>query len=132
MPASRRPPAARFAELRQELQKLEYFCKGTVLERRMKCGQPACACHSDPAKRHGPYWEWTYKAGAKTINVRLQPAAGPLYRAASQQYRRLKSLLQRMEKISRAGLATLAIDAQPRTQAGVRTRSPNRPAEPRT
>lgn len=128
MPASRRPPAARFAELRQELQKLEYFCKGTVLERRMKCGQPACACHSDPAKRHGPYWEWTYKAGAKTINVRLHPAAGPLYRAASQQYRRLKSLLKRLETISRAGLAALANDAQPRPASRTGSR---RPANPR-
>ena len=129
MPASRRSTAARFAELRQELQKLEYFCRGTVLERRMKCGQPACPCHSDPAKRHGPYWEWTYKAGAKTINVRLQPAAGPLYRAASQQYRRLKSLLKRLETISRAGLAALAKDAQPRPAS--RSSSRTRTAKPR-
>jgi type II secretory pathway component PulJ len=129
MPASRRSTAERFAELRQELQKLEYFCRGTVLERRMKCGQPACPCHSDPAKRHGPYWEWTYKAGAKTINVRLQPAAGPLYRAASQQYRRLKSLLKRLETISRAGLAALAKDAQPRPAS--RSSSRTRTAKPR-
>jgi type II secretory pathway component PulJ len=129
MPASRRSTAARFAELRQELQKLEYFCKGTILERRMKCGQPACPCHSDPAKRHGPYWEWTYKAGAKTINVRLQPTAGPLYRAASQQYRRLKSLLKRLETISRAGLAALAKDAQPRPAS--RSSSRTRTAKPR-
>ena len=32
----------------------------------MKCGQPQCACHRDPAKRHGPYFEWTYKAKGKT------------------------------------------------------------------
>lgn len=128
MPAPRRSPAERFAELRQELQKLEYFCKGTVLARRMKCGQPACACHRDPAKRHGPYWEWTYKAGAKTVNVRLHPAAGPLYRAASQQYRRLKSLLKRLETISRVGLAALAQDAQPRPKAGARTRPSKPPA----
>lgn len=127
MPASRRSPAARFVELRQELQKLEYFCKGTVLERRMKCGQPACACHSDPAKRHGPYWEWTYKAGAKTVNVRLQPPAGPLYRAASQQYRRLKSLLKRLETISRAGLAALAKDAQLRPPSRTGSRRPSKP-----
>ena len=57
----------RFLELRQELQKLEYFCKGTILARRMKCGQPNCACHTDSSKRHGPYWEWTYKAQTKTV-----------------------------------------------------------------
>ena len=74
----------------------------------MKCGQPACACHADPAKRHGPYWEWTYKAQGKTVNLRLTPEAGPIYKAASQQYRELKSLLARLEKHSRTALAALA------------------------
>ncbi len=68
--------------------------------------------HTDPAKRHGPYWEWTYKAQAKTVNVRLSSAAGPRYKAASQQYRRLKSLLNRLEKISRTALANSAKEAQ--------------------
>ena len=122
----RKSPAQRFVELRQELQKLEYFCKGTVLARRMKCGQPGCACHTDPTRRHGPYWEWTYKAKAKTVNVRLAPAAGPLYKAASQQYRRLKSLLSRLEKISCTALTALAQeeDSAPKTER--RSRSPKR------
>lgn len=131
MPGPGNSPAQRFAELRQELQKLEYFCKGTVLARRMKCGQPGCACHTDPAKRHGPYWEWTYKARAKTVNVRLSPAAGPLYRAASQQYRSLKSLLNRLEKISRTALAALAKRAQPAPRAGRHGPSPTHPAHRR-
>lgn len=112
MSVARKSAAQRFLELKRELQQLEFFCKGTVLERTMKCGQPSCPCHTDPAKRHGPYWEWTYKAQAKTFNVRLSSAAGPLYKAASQQYRRLKSLLNRLEKISRTALANPAKEAQ--------------------
>jgi hypothetical protein len=123
MPASRNSPAQRFLELKQELPKLEFFCKGTVLARRMKCGQAACPCHTDPAKRHGPYWEWTYKAQAKTVNVRLSPAAGPLYQAASREYRRLKSLLTRLEKLSRAALARLAKQAESPPQAGAKNRA---------
>jgi len=110
--SARRSAAQRFLELKAELQRLELFCKGTVLVRRMKCGQPSCPCHTDPSKRHGPYWEWTYKAAAKTVNVRLSPEAGPLYRAASLQYRRLKSLLNRLEKSSRAALAKSAREAE--------------------
>jgi hypothetical protein len=102
------PHAQRYAQLRRQLQELDYFCKGTVLERKMKCGHPGCACHQDPAKRHGPYWEWTYKAQGKTINVKLTPEIGPLYKAASQQYRKLKSLLTRLERISRSALAAQA------------------------
>lgn len=106
--------AERFARLQQQLQELGYFCKGTVLERRMKCGQPKCVCHQDPSKRHGPYWELTYKVHGKTINVKLSPEAGPLYKAASKQYRTLKSLLNRLERISRAALAARAKQAKPR------------------
>jgi hypothetical protein len=60
-----------------------------------------CACASDPAKRHGPYFELTYKANGKTINVKLSPEAAPLYKAAAQQYRRLKTLLNRLDKLSK-------------------------------
>ena len=102
------PYARRFRQLKRELENLEYFCKGTVLERKMKCGQPGCACHQNPSKRHGPYWEWTYKAQGKTMNVRLSAAAGPIYKAGSLQYRKWKLLLSRLEQLSRSALASLA------------------------
>jgi hypothetical protein len=102
----------RFAELRRQLQDLGYFCKGTILERRMKCGQPNCACHQNPSKRHGPYWEWTYKRQGKTVNVKLTPEAGPIYQVASQQYHKLKSLLNRLERLSHKALAGQAKEAK--------------------
>jgi type II secretory pathway component PulJ len=92
----------RFQELKRGLEQLECFCKGTVLKRMMKCGKAQCACASDPAKRHGPYFELTYKANGKTVNVKLSPQAAPLYRAASLQYRKLKGLLNRLEKLSQS------------------------------
>ncbi len=92
--------AQRFQELKRGLEQLEYFCKGTVLKRRMKCGKAYCACASDPAKRHGPYFELTYKVNGKTVNVKLSPEAAPLYQAASLQFRKLKTLLTRLEKLS--------------------------------
>jgi uncharacterized coiled-coil protein SlyX len=103
-----RADALRFHSLQQEILQLSYFSKGTVLKRMMKCGHKQCACHRDPAKRHGPYFECTYKVQNKTVNLRLSPKAAPLYRAAGHQYRRLKSLLQRMERLSRQALAHLA------------------------
>ncbi len=53
-----------------------------------------------PTKRHGPYFELTYKANGKTVNVKLSSEAAPLYKAASQQYRKLKTLFSRLEKLS--------------------------------
>ena len=97
-----------FAGLKQQIQPMQYFCKGTVLRRMMKCGQQRCACHKDPTKRHGPYFEWTYKANGKTVNVRLQPEQAAVYKSATEQYRRLKSILARMEVLSRKAVGVLA------------------------
>ena len=102
----------RFRELKREFQQLEYFCKGTLLKRMMKCGKAGCACRQDPEKRHGPYFEWTYKAKGKTVNVKLTPAVMPTFRAASQQYRKLKSLLNRLESLSQTVLRHQAKLAQ--------------------
>jgi len=91
----------RFLELRRDLEQIGYFCKGTVLKRMMKCGKSQCGCASDPTKRHGPYFELTYKANGKTVNVKLSPEAAPLYKSAAQQYRKLKTLLSRLDKLSK-------------------------------
>ena len=109
--------ARRFLELKQGLEQLEYFCKGTVLKRMMKCGKAHCACASDPVKRHGPYFEITCKVDGKTVNVKLTPETAPLYKAASQQYRKLKTLLNRLEKISQIILRHQAKLAQPKRRA---------------
>src|SRR2546425_4626658 len=107
-----RDAAQRFRQARQELYQLDYFLKGTVLKRMMKCGRPQCACHRDPSQRHGPYFEWTYKVKGKTVNVKLRPQAAPLYQAATKQYRKLKAVLARMERLSRTALAQLAKQAK--------------------
>ena len=101
--------AQNFAGLKQELEKVAYFCKGTVLKRMMKCGQKRCACHQDPAKRHGPYFEWTYKEKGKTVNRRLRPEEVPIYEAATQQYCKMHSVLRRMEQVSRNAVLRLAL-----------------------
>lgn len=104
--------AQRFRTLKQEFKQLEYFCKGTLLKRMMKCGKAQCACHHDPAKRHGPYFEWTYKANGKTVNVKLTRDVMPIFRAASHQYRKLRSLLNRLETLSQTVLRHQAKLAQ--------------------
>jgi hypothetical protein len=104
--------AQRLRTLKREFQQVEYFCKGTLLKRMMKCGKAQCACRHDPAKRHGPYFEWTYKAKGKTVNVKLTRDVMPMFRAASHQYRKLRSLLNRLETLSQTVLRHQAKLAQ--------------------
>ena len=119
MPARKTPrtaligaPAQRFRQAQQELHQLDYFLKGTVSKRMMKCGQPQCACHRDSSQRHGPYFEWTYKVKGKTANVKLSPQAAPLYLDATKQNRKLKAVLAKLELLSRTALARLAKQAE--------------------
>jgi hypothetical protein len=121
MPSKKAPSAAvlraqteRFRKARRDLLELDYFVKGTVLKRMMKCGRPQCGCHNDPAKRHGPYFEWTYKANGKTVNVKLTAEAAPIYKAATKQQRKLKAVLAKLERLSRTVLAGLAKQAESR------------------
>ena len=107
--------AKRFQALQADLAQIEYFSKGTLLARMVRCGKPQCACGKDPSKRHGPYYEWTYKVRGKTVTVRLAPEAAPSFRAAARQYRKLKTILNRLETLSRQALAKLAKDPSGRS-----------------
>ena len=106
----------RFFDVRRDLEEIGVFCKGTVLKRMMKCGKARCACASDATKRHGPYYELTYKANGKTVNVKLSTEAAPLYKAAAQQYRKLKTLLNRLDKLSKTILRQQAKLAETKQQ----------------
>lgn len=56
------------AELSAVLAQPRPMRRGSVNERRMKCGQANCACQSDPKARHGPYYTLTQAAGGKTLS----------------------------------------------------------------
>jgi len=103
--------AKRFQALKADLARIEYFSKGTLLARMIKCGKPKCPCGTDPKRRHGPYFEWTYKEQGKTVSVRLTAKAAPLFQAASTQYPKHKSTLARLEKHSRQAITRLAKEA---------------------
>jgi hypothetical protein len=94
-----------FQALKEALVQLNWFCKGTVLGRKRKCGRPTCPCATDPKSLHGPYFEWTYKKAGNTVFHRLSEGEAKIYAEATAEYRKLKKLLRRMEAVSRRGLA---------------------------
>src|SRR5258708_13937360 len=40
---------------------------GSITQRHTRCGRRNCACHADPPRLHGPYWQWTRKVPARTL-----------------------------------------------------------------
>ncbi|SRR5258708_38691995 len=47
--------------------------RGSLYERRMKCGQTSCACQNDPKAAHGPYFTVTKKVDGKTRSRYVAP-----------------------------------------------------------
>jgi hypothetical protein len=84
---------------------------GSLTQRRTRCGRRNCACHADPPRRHGPYWQWTRKVAARTICRWLSAEQYHDYQAWIDNDRRLRELLAQLEALGAA-----ALEADPRRQ----------------
>jgi hypothetical protein len=90
---------------------------GSITERRTRCGRGNCACHADPPRLHGPYYQWTRKIAARTAGRWLSPAQQQDYQPWIDNQRRLRELLAQLE-----ALGTAALETDPRWQHQPRTR----------
>jgi hypothetical protein len=117
------PAASHQAEARQIAAELAAIAgtgmvlPGSIIQRRTRCGHPRCACHADPPRLHGPYWQWTRKIAAKTVCRWLTPDQHHDYQPWIDNDRRLRDLLARLE-----ALGTTAFEADPRWQRHLRPR----------
>src|ERR1700751_5477611 len=84
----------KIAEIQRTLSAMEYLSSGTLIKRTKVCGNPHCRCASDPAARHGPYYEWSYLKAGKLRHRTLTPAQAELMRLAIANYRKAKKLLR--------------------------------------
>ncbi len=87
----------KIAEIKRSLSALEHLSSGTLLKRMKVCGNPRCHCASDPAARHGPYYEWSYLKGGKLRHRTLTPEQADIMRLAIANYRKAKKLLRAWE-----------------------------------
>jgi hypothetical protein len=88
---------AKIAEIQKSISAMEHLSSGTLLKRRKVCGNPRCHCASDPAARHGPYYEWSYLKGGKLRHRTLTPDQAAVMRLAIANYRKARKLLRAWE-----------------------------------
>lgn len=72
------PVPSRIAQFAAAFSQPEPIRRGSLYERRMKCGQAACACQDDPKAAHGPYFTLTQKVGGKTHSRYIPAGQAPL------------------------------------------------------
>ena len=83
---------------------------GSIGERRTRCGRLNCACHAEPPRLHGPYYQWTRKVAAKTVGRWLSPDQAEHYRPFVENAHRMRELLGRLETL---GLARFEAETAP-------------------
>ncbi|MGC9198374.1 MAG: DUF6788 family protein [Acidobacteriaceae bacterium] len=84
-------PIARLAAALSDPQPMR---RGSLYERRMKCGQPACACQHDPEAAHGPYYALTQKVAGKTRSRYLSAEQVPVVRSQIEAGQRFRQNLE--------------------------------------
>ena len=97
----------RYRELKNRLQDLGFVIAGSIAERRTTCGAANCRCRTDPAQRHGPYYEYTRKVSGKTTGRRLTPEQAEQYRTWIANRRTLEEITAAMDELSHQAVRLL-------------------------
>lgn len=95
----------------KEIALIQNVLPGTVTVRLGPCGKPACACHAQPPRLHGPYISWTRKIDGKTVTRLLTEQQWVDYRPWFDNSKRLKELIAELETLS-----LHEVDTDPRTR----------------
>lgn len=90
-----------YARLKARLREVGFICEGSLVERWMQCGKPNCACATDPASQHGPYFQLSWKEKGKTVSRRLPAEHATLYRQWIANRQGLQSIIEDMHQVSR-------------------------------
>lgn len=87
----------KITEIQRALSAMQYLSSGTLLKRTKVCGNPRCHCATDPASRHGPYYEWSHLKAGKLRHRTLSPDQAELMSLAIANHRKVKKLLRAWE-----------------------------------
>jgi hypothetical protein len=77
-----------------------FICEGSLVERWTCCGKPNCRC-AEPAGRHGPYYQLSWKEHGRTVSRRLTADEARFYREWIANRHQLDALLNEMKALSR-------------------------------
>jgi hypothetical protein len=80
------------------------MANGSLSEVTRQCGDPSCACATDPARRHGPHLYLKFTAHGKAYSVYVPPEEHQLVREAHHAWRRFTTIAEQMATDNRARL----------------------------
>jgi hypothetical protein len=82
-------------QLARRLPEVGELIRGSVVERKMRCGKPSCRCDSDRGAWHGPYLLLMTTVGrGRTRTMVVLRDQARWVRAAVRRYRRVEAVLE--------------------------------------
>ncbi len=113
----------RYRELARQLAQIGWIASGSLALRPERCGKSNCACRSNPARLHGPYWHFTTKVDGKTVNKRLAESEARLYEQWIANDRTARALLGEMREVAAEAQALILAQQEPPSTTPHRRRS---------
>ena len=93
-------PHRRIAHVKRQIAQVDLLGSGTLIKRTKACGKPNCRCATDPAARHGPYYEWNRYVAGVLQHATVPADHVPDVRRALDNYQRVLQLMARWEQQS--------------------------------
>lgn len=98
---------ARYRALAAQLAGVGFIARGSVVAAMTTCSSKGCHCQTDPARRHGPYWQLSRSVGGTTRTRRLSEAEAELYQGWIAERHRAEAILAELEELAAQAAAPL-------------------------
>jgi hypothetical protein len=92
------------ALLRKLFHTTQSMVQGGLSETTRRCGVPTCACHQDPARRHGPHLYFTFRKDGKSSALYVPPEHAAAARQAQAAWARFWEIGCAISELNRTRL----------------------------
>jgi len=83
----------RIMAIKREISSLGPLRQGSLSRQYNVCGNPTCRCKADPAQRHGPYYQLSYKHQKKSSSEFVREPDVAQVEQQLRNYQRLRELV---------------------------------------
>ncbi len=111
---------ARYRALAAHLAEIGFIARGSVVAAMTTCSSKGCHCRTDPARRHGPYWQLSRSAGGTTRTRRLSERDAELYGGWIAERHRAEAILHELEELSAQAATAILSQAADESPAPAR------------
>lgn len=104
--------------MRRLLRVTHRMVQGGISETTRRCGTPTCACHRDPARRHGPHLYITWRTNGKACSLYVPPQHAAQARQAQAAWARFWQIGCALSDLNRQELQRTWKDHAARPRSG--------------